>query len=62
MDKYTIVSPRVGKVGAEFVPKDEAEAEYLLTGGFIKKNSTKSAPKSAITKDDNAEVSADSED
>jgi hypothetical protein len=49
-------------VGAPFVPKDDAEAGYLLMGGFIKKNSTKSAAPRAITKDDNAEVSADSED
>ena len=62
MDKYTVVSPRVGKVGAPFVPKDDDEAGYLLMGGFIKKNSTKSTAPRAITKDDNAEVSADSED
>ena len=62
MDKYTIVSRRVGEVGAPFVPKDDAEAGYLLIGGFIKKNSTKSTAPRAITKDDNAEVSASSED
>ena len=62
MNKYTVVSPRVGEVGAEFVPRDEAEAEYLLIGGFIKKNSTKSTAPRAITKDDNAEISASSED
>lgn len=62
MDKYTVVSPRVGKVGAEFVPRDAAEAGYLLLGGFIKKNATKSTAPRAINKDDNAEVSANSED
>ena len=51
--KYTIISDRIGTVGAEFVPGAGTNIEALLAHGFIKsdeKPSDSPAPKSAKTK------------
>ena len=51
--KYTIVSERIGIVGAEFVPGAGTNIEALLKHGFIKSDepsSDKPTPKSAKTK------------
>jgi hypothetical protein len=51
--KYTIVSERIGTVGAEFVPGAGTNIEALLQHGFIKSDEPASdspAPKSAKTK------------
>lgn len=51
--KYTIISERIGTVGAEFVPGAGTDIEALLLYGFIKSDepvSDKQAPKSAKTK------------
>ena len=51
--KYTIVSERIGTVGAEFVPGAGTNIEALLLHGFIKSDEPASdspAPKSAKTK------------
>jgi len=51
--KYTIISERIGTVGAEFVPGAGTNIEALLMHGFIKSNEVPSdspAPKSAKTK------------
>ena len=32
---YKILSPRVGEVGADFVPDDGTNIEALIAGGFI---------------------------
>ena len=51
--KYTIISERVGTVGAEFVPGAGTNIEALLAHGFIKSDEIPSdspAPKSAKTK------------
>lgn len=51
--KYTIISERIGTVGAEFVPGAGTNIEALLLHGFIKSDEVASdspAPKSAKTK------------
>jgi len=51
--KYTIISERIGTVGAEFVPGADTNIEALLAHGFIKSDEVPSdseAPKSAKTK------------
>jgi hypothetical protein len=51
--KYTIISERIGTVGAEFVPGAGTDIEALLLYGFIKSDEVPSdspAPKSAKTK------------
>jgi hypothetical protein len=51
--KYTIISERIGTVGAEFVPGAGTNIEALLAHGFIESDeivSDKPAPKSAKTK------------
>jgi hypothetical protein len=51
--KYTIVSDKVGTVGAEFVPGAGTNIEALLLHGFIKSDEVPSdspAPKSAKNK------------
>ena len=51
--KYTIVSNKIGTVGAEFVPGAGTNIEALLAHGFIKSDEVSSdspAPKSAKTK------------
>jgi hypothetical protein len=51
--KYTIISERIGTVGAEFVPGAGTNIEALLAHGFIKSDEPASdspAPKSAKTK------------
>jgi hypothetical protein len=51
--KYTIISERIGTVGAEFVPGAGTNIEALLAHGFIKSDEVPSdsrAPKSAKTK------------
>ena len=51
--KYTIISERIGTVGAEFVPAPGTNIEALLAHGFIKSDEIPSdspAPKSAKTK------------
>jgi hypothetical protein len=51
--KYTIISERIGTVGAEFVPGAGTNIEALLAHGFISSDeivSDKVAPKSAKTK------------
>ena len=35
MNTYRIVSPRVGEVGAAFIPDETVNIEALLAGGFI---------------------------
>lgn len=51
--KYTIISDRIGTVGAEFVPGAGTNIEALLAHGFIKSDEPTSdspTPKSAKTK------------
>jgi hypothetical protein len=51
--KYTIISDKIGTVGAEFVPGAGTNIEALLAHGFIEsdeKPSDSPAPKSAKTK------------
>ena len=51
--KYTIISERIGTVGAEFVPGAGTNIEALLAHGFIESDeivNDKVAPKSAKTK------------
>ena len=51
--KYTIISERIGTVGAEFVPGAGTNIEALLAHGFIKSDEIPSdspTPKSAKTK------------
>ena len=51
--KYTIISERIGTVGAEFVPGAGTNIEALLAHGFIKSDeivSDKPTSKSAKTK------------
>ena len=51
--KYTIISERIGTIGAEFVPGAGTNIEALLAHGFIKSDEIASdspAPKSAKTK------------
>jgi hypothetical protein len=51
--KYTIISERIGTVGAEFVPGAGTNIEALLAHGFIESDeivSDKPTPKSAKTK------------
>ena len=51
--KYTIISDKIGTVGAEFVPGAGTNIEALLKHGFIKSDelpSDSTAPKSAKTK------------
>jgi hypothetical protein len=51
--KYTIISERVGTVGAEFVPDENTNIEALLLHGFIESDdpaSDSTASKSAKTK------------
>jgi hypothetical protein len=51
--KYTIISERIGTVGAEFVPGAGTNIEALLAHGFIESDepaSASPAPKSAKTK------------
>lgn len=51
--KYTIISDRIGTVGAEFVPGAGTNIEALLAHGFIKSDEPASdspTPKSAKTK------------
>jgi len=51
--KYTIISERIGTVGAEFVPGAGTNIQALLAHGFIKSDEPASdspAPKSAKTK------------
>ena len=51
--KYTIISDKIGTVGAEFVPGAGTNIQALLAYGFIKSDEIPSdspAPKSAKTK------------
>jgi hypothetical protein len=51
--KYTIISDKIGTVGAEFVPGAGTNIEALLAHGFIESDeivSDKPIPKSAKTK------------
>jgi hypothetical protein len=51
--KYTIVSDKIGTVGAEFVPDAGTNIQALLAHGFIESDEVPSdspAPKSAKTK------------
>ena len=51
--KYTIISDRIGTVGAEFVPGAGTNIQALLAHGFIQSDeipSDSTAPKSAKTK------------
>lgn len=51
--KYTIISEKVGTVGAEFIPGAGTNIEALLAHGFIKSDEPvidKPTPKSAKTK------------
>jgi hypothetical protein len=52
--KYTIVSPRIGTPGDEYVPVDGVNVVALLEGGFIEQSTVK-APKGAKTKTDTNE-------
>lgn len=45
--KYIIESPKLGKVGDEFIPADGINVEALIEGGFI---STAKPPKSSKVK------------
>ena len=49
--KYTILSPRIGTPGNEYVPVDGVNVDALLDGGFIIQSPTK-APKGAKTNTD----------
>ena len=51
--KYTIISERIGTVGAEFVPGAGTNIEALLAHGFIESDepSDSTASKSAKTKE-----------
>ena len=53
--KYTILSPRVGTPGDEYVPVDGVNIDALVAGGFIEQQSTVKAPKGAKTKTDTNE-------
>jgi hypothetical protein len=51
--KYTIISDKIGTVGAEFVPGAGTNIQALLAHGFIESDEPASdspAPKSAKTK------------
>jgi hypothetical protein len=51
--KYTIISDKIGTIGAEFVPGAGTNIEALLLHGFIESDeivSDKPTPKSAKTK------------
>ena len=52
--KYTILSPRIGTPGDEYVPVDGVNVDALLEGGFIEQSTVK-APKGAKTKTDTNE-------
>jgi hypothetical protein len=52
--KYTILSPRIGTPGDEYVPVDGVNVVTLLEGGFIEQSTVK-APKGAKTKTDTNE-------
>ena len=52
--KYTIVSPRIGIPGDEYVPVDGVNVDALVAGGCIEQSTVK-APKGAKTKTDTNE-------
>ena len=52
--KFTILSPRIGTPGDEYVAADGVNVDALLAGGFIIQSPTK-APKGAKTKTDTNE-------
>ena len=49
--KYTILSPRIGTPGDEYVPVEGVNVDALVAGGFIIQSPT-AAPKGAKTKTD----------
>ena len=49
--KYTILSPRIGTPGDEYVPVAGVNVDALLNGGFIEQSTVK-APKGAKTNTD----------
>ena len=51
---YVIASPRLGKVGDAYEPKDGVNVEALIDGGFIKSTS-KSTKSDKPSKDTNEE-------
>ena len=51
---YVIASPRLGKIGDAYEPKDGVNVEALIDGGFIKSTS-KSTKSDKPIKDTNEE-------
>ena len=49
--KYTILSPRIGTPGDEYLPVEGVNVDALVAGGFIIQSPT-TAPKGAKTKTD----------